>query len=688
LLLPIALAAATAIWLSCAEDKKEEGPVWECTIAEAEPDFAKQIGCMDDFLKVASEPIDASIPGARSAKTVIDRLDENALYFQNSNKYQIHWDFCFDQLSGDGLPPVPLLGQFNMTEYYSPDRRFLLGAITYYEGPDVWAYEIAPYDTSSQEMISEAYALIRDNSFFGEDLYFHPTSDNVATEAEKLPDWVKVITTDELFEGIVYQPLNLGTSMGQFHFFDIADLDDSYLTFRDIAVLNGVPNDISVVSGIITSEFQTPLSHINVLSQNRGTPNMAFKGIYDNPIMKMYDGYWVRIDVGPFNWSLTPVTKDEADAWWEENKPDAVVIPEMDLSVTEITDIQDVLELDTLSLEDALAAAIPAFGGKASQYGAFPHIGQELVPHPPAFGIPIYFYWQHMEANDLLTVAESMIADEDFQNDPAVRDAMLGDLRDSIKAAPLDADFETALWAKLRADFPCMRQRFRSSTNAEDLDGFSGAGLYTSRSGQIFDPLNPDCPVEDPDARVDDAVREVWASLWNFRAYDEREYRSIDHMGVGMAVLSHHSFPEEEANGVAVTANLFDTMGVEPGFYINVQVGEFSVVAPEPGVTTDQLLLLYDFPGQPIIYLAQSNLIPPDEDVLERDQILELGDALNAIHDFFAEVYWSGVPEDFYAMDVEFKFDDDDFGEGESAEPRLWVKQARPYPGWGLNNDN
>ncbi|MBW2276844.1 MAG: hypothetical protein JRF63_05085 [Deltaproteobacteria bacterium] len=339
-----------------------------------------------------------------------------------------------------------------------------------------------------------------------------------------------------------------------------------------------------------------------------------------------------------------------------------------------MTDIEDVLDLETLSLTDALAETIPAFGGKASQYGAFPHIGQEQVPHPKAFGVPIHFYWQHMEQHGLFDVAEAMIADEGFQNDPATRDAMLEDLRNQIMTSEVDSDFETALLAKLDADYPDLRMRFRSSTNAEDLDGFSGAGIYTSRSGDPNDPAYP----------VLDAVRTVWASLWNFRAYEEREFRSIDHMGVGMALLVHHSFPYEEANGVAVTANLFDTMGVEPGFYINVQVDDHSVVAPEPGVTTEQLLLLYEFPGQPIIYLAHSNMIPPDETVLSRAQILELGDALSAIHAFFSEAYETGNPEDFYAMDTEFKFDDDWGGSGEE----LWLKQARPYPGWGLKGDN
>ena len=39
-----------------------------------------------------------------------------------------------------------------------------------------------------------------------------------------------------------------------------------------------------------------------------------------------------------------------------------------------------------------------------------------------------------------------------------------------------------------------------------------------------------------------------------------------------------------------------------------------------------------------------------------------------------------GTDGGFYGMDVEFKFDDD---WSDDEDPVLWVKQARPYPGWG-----
>ncbi len=106
------------------------------------------IGCEADFQQLASEPIVSTIPGARSLKMLIDRTD-GALYFQNSKNYQVHWDFASEHLSGNGRPFAGTLGQFNVVEYYSPSRRFILGAVTRYEGPQVWAFELSPYDTAS-----------------------------------------------------------------------------------------------------------------------------------------------------------------------------------------------------------------------------------------------------------------------------------------------------------------------------------------------------------------------------------------------------------------------------------------------------------------------------------------------------------------------------------------------------------
>ncbi|MFH1467236.1 MAG: PEP/pyruvate-binding domain-containing protein [Pseudomonadota bacterium] len=661
LLLPLVLSGCSG----CSPE--DSGTPWGCLIPGGEsPDYAHQVGCWDDFAALASLPLDASIPGASSVKTVIDRSDESNLYFQNSARYPIHWDFAWANLSGGGLPLVPELGQFNATEYYSPTRRFLLGAVTFYEEPDVWAYEIATYDTADADMITAAYRLIRDNAYFGEELYFHPSSESVEERVDALGADVKVISTEELFADITYQPLNLGCSMGSLGFYAGDAIEN--VSAREIVVLDAVPNDISVVSGIITATWQTPLSHINVLSQNRGTPNMALRDAWDEPTLRDLEGRWIELCVEAMDWSVREVTQAEADAWWEEFRPDPLDVSPMDTSVTALTDEDEILDLEHLSLSAAITAAIPAFGGKATQYGALATIG-EAVPHAPAFAIPVFYYAQHMEQAGLWPEVEAMLADEEFQTSAEARRARLEALQQAIEDHPIDPDFYALLLAKLEADYPGLRMRFRSSTNAEDLNGFNGAGLYTSASGEPGDSSDP----------VDEAVKEVWASLWGYRAYEEREYYGIRHTDIGMAVLVHRTSTDEEANGVAITANIYDTTGMEPAFYINVQAGEDSVVLPDSGVTTDIFLYYYDMPGQPVVYLGHSNLVEEGETVLSGGQIYALGTALKAIHDHFYEVYGG---DGFYGMDVEFKFDDD-WDDDPDDEPRLYVKQARPYPGWG-----
>ncbi len=641
------------------------GETENCEIVGETPAFLNALGCDSDFAELASEPLVSTIPGARSLKTVLDQADGDALYFQNSKTYKIHHDFASAHLSGDGLPFVGSLEQFNTTEYYSPDRRFVLGALTRYEGPKLWVFEISPYDTATADMVTRAYRAISSSSFIGDQLAFHPTSENVERILPELPADIKIVTTDEIFAGIDYQPLNLAETYGRLRFMQAATLDEEYPSFRDLVVLDKVPNDISVVAGLITEEFQTPLSHVNVLSQNRRTPNMGLRGATTYPALKELENKWVRLKVGALDWTIEEVTQEEADAWWEDHKPGAIQIPDLDLSRDQITDIEDVLDT-SLGQKAAIKKAIPAFGGKASHYAELARV--EGVPVPTAFAIPIFFYDQFMKENGFDTQVASMLEDTEFQGNPMYRDQKLKDLRNAMRAAPLNADFLAALTTKLQTDFPDIRMRFRSSTNAEDLDGFTGAGLYTSKSGDLNDPDRP----------IEDAVRKVWASVWFFRAFEERSFRSISHLKVGMSLLVHRSFPDEYANGVAITANIYDPSGANPAFYINVQRGGKSVVKPEAGVRTDEILYQYYNDGQPAQYLGHSTEVPAGENVLTSAQLFKLGQALDAIHRHFAESY-GGDPTVFYGMDVEFKFDDLVPG----GEVELQVKQARPHPGRG-----
>lgn len=649
-----------------------------CTSVEGEDfDFLTAIGCSRDFERASTQPADSSLPGARSVKTIIDRVDNNRLYFLNTGEYPLHYDFASTHLSAVGdLPVIASQAEFN-DNYVSEQRRFYLGTITYYEGPAKWVYEITPYDTASASMLEETFGLLREATYFGKQLHFHPTGETVEATAAELPESIPIVTTDELYDGVDYQPLNLETSTGLLRFRTAAEVDGAYTPFREIVVLDAIPNDISIVSGIITAQFQTPLAHINVLSVNRGTPNMALRGATENEELLALEGKWVELTVGAFDWSIHEITEAEAEAWWEEHKPEPLVVQKMDLSVTDLREASEMIDPEA-DLGDGIQTAIRAFGAKATNYGAMadaqldgafddlPEVDGD-GPIAPGFGIPMFYYDQFMTDNGLYERIEELMAAPEWA-DPELRSQALKDFKDELRSKPVRQEVIDAVVARADELFPGENIRFRSSTNSEDLGKFTGAGLYDSETGVLG--------IEnDLDDSVAWAMKKVWSQVWNPRAYEEREYFSMNHLDVGMALLVHANFPEEEAQGVAITNNPFDTTGTLPAFFVNAQEGNNDVVTPDLGVTPDAYLHYFYNPGQPIVYTQHSSLVPEGSTVLTTDEAQRLGIALNAIHRYFASAY-ADVNE-WYALEVDFKFDDKNGAEG----PRLFIKQARPYPG-------
>ena len=274
---------------------------------------------------------------------------------------------------------------------------------------------------------------------------------------------------------------------------------------------------------------------------------------------------------------------------------------------------------------------------------------------PDGFAVPFYFYDEFMRANNLYAAATAMMAQPGFTTDPAVRKEALKNFRDTIKAAPAPEWMVSALDV-IHASFPTGQPiRCRSSTNNEDLEGFSGAGLYDSYTHR------------EGEGALIHSVQQVWASLWNLRAWDERDFYRVDHLRTMMGVLLTANFDDETANGVGVTRNLIDPAWT--GYYINAQVGESLVTNPDPNAIPEEFLIA-QLLGQTLYevqYVTFSNLLPEGATVLTRAQAEELAARMRQVQDHFRALYAGSFD---FAMEVEWKI---------TAAGQLVIKQARPW---------
>ena len=244
---------------------------------------------------------------------------------------------------------------------------------------------------------------------------------------------------------------------------------------------------------------------------------------------------------------------------------------------------------------------------------------------PDGFAVPFYFYDEFMKHNGLYDDVREMLADSDFQTDYDTKADKLKDLRKKIKKAETPEWIDAAL-TEMHAEFPeGTSLRYRSSTNNEDLPGFNGAGLYDSKTQH---------PEETEEDGISKSLKQVYASLWNFRAFIERDFHRVDHLAAAMGVLVHPNYSDELVNGVAVSVD--PAYGTDGTYYVNSQVGEDLVTNPDAHSVPEEVLLYSD--GTYSI-AALSNQVPRGQLLMTDDQLAQLHRHLAAVHDKFAELY-------------------------------------------------
>ena len=576
---------------------------------------------------------DGSPQGLEYVKFVLLGMntDRPRAYFLNGDTHRYHNTFR-DAL---GLAESGL-GMVSGTIVYHPNMIARDG------NPADYHYEFWPLTTYAFDTVARSHTVLAANMPLLDDnlVYYMPPVAIPASRREfaRYEDSrISLVFDEDIAPESGFISLNPAAGYGFLRVMEPGERPDP----RDVVIYAALPNELSRVAGIITTVPQTPLSHVNLRAVQDGVPNAYIRGALNVDEIADLIGSYVRYTVGASGYSIRAATRAEVDRHFAASRPANAQTPQRNLSVTSI------IPLRRIAFEDWTA-----FGVKAANVAVLGTFGFSPGTIPNGFAVPFYFYDEFMKFNGFYSAIETLLADPDFRADLGTQAAELKTLREAIRVAPMPG-WITAALTTLQESFPEGTSiRCRSSTNNEDLPRFSGAGLYDSRT------QHPD------EGHISKCIKQVYASLWNFRAFTERDFHRIDHLATAMGVLLHPNYSDERANGVAVS---FDPVyGSDATYYVNTQVGEDLVTNPD-ALSMPEEILLKHAGGYTVV--AASNQMPPGQPVMNVDQLGQLRAHLAVIHERFAALYNVG-PDEQFAIEIEFKITSDN---------RLAIKQARPW---------
>ncbi len=491
--------------------------------------------------------------------------------------------------------------------------------------------------------------------------------------------------------------MNPGEAKGQLVFISDEDVRMGSEKFKSLSPLSipafaELPMDMSVVAGAITLKQQNLNSHVQLKSRARKTPNLDIsdlEGGMQNELLKNFkDGDWIHLLLGTDgSVQITASSEQEALKFYQDRKTVEVKI-RADLQANKI------YEHAELSSKDS-----DKVGSKAANYAELAKAlnTPERTVVRPGYALPFYYYQQFIDSNPEIKAAiEKMLRDPLMtkiskvsyreQKLQMIQAMILSEA--SVISQELVDNMLAILDTKLTKDGHKRKMKLRSSTNAEDLPNFNGAGLYTSES---YKPEKDgvEKPHEKKVKSLKEALRVVWASVWNVRAYEERNYFRIPHEDVKMGVQINPSFSNEGVDGVVVTKNIANANGLEgAAVYIEAQRGDkYSVANPESGTRPERILVMVDAADKlntaayQIHVLQKSNVADDMITVLDHDNpnpIMSDENIKDLVYQSLkAEAHFKpifGQNNNAFALDIEFKVDSEDTG-----SPQIYLKQARPY---------
>ncbi|UUW06919.1 PEP/pyruvate-binding domain-containing protein [Flavobacterium plurextorum] len=592
------------------------------------------------FKAFRGKPLSDKFSNIESVKVIYD-LRKQKMYYFNSTLIPLHYDFALNYLHYNQDLEV-----FNNENYSNTqkDRDFLLGNLNHIKGTDKWIFELAASDHMPIPLIERFFNLVTNSTFIGKNLKFYLNNPEQMEWFQQNKFKIPCVKSDYIFNEITYQEVVSGSNVGILKQYKIKDLENRKPNSNEIVILDGTPDVLPNVRGIIVNELQTPLSHLVLLGKNRKIPIMAYTKVFkDENINKLL--------------SKKVELKIEVDTFFIK-ETDKKIVEKVNSKKKKLTIDNTVTDL--VDLSKIPKKGVNYIGSKAQNMAYLIAVSKEIPFKTPedAHAIPFYFYTKHIQKESISPLINELL--NSTKKDSTVWvNKQLKKIRDAIKKEPVDPE----LIAKLNKTFKntAFRNfRFRSSTNAEDLDDFNGAGLYDSKTGILGDSIKT----------FEKAIKQVWASVWNEASYNERELFGIDQHNIAMGVLVHRSFPDELANGVIITKNIFRENF--PGITVNIQKGENSVVKPEKGEICEQFIAYHFNSGTndddfDVDYTSISNL-NNNEPLLSRKEMSRLFLVSSKIEEKMYR-YWR--KNTYHPVDIEFKI------VGENRD--LYIKQVRPF---------
>jgi hypothetical protein len=610
--------------------------------------------------------------GAGFVKFAIIFSQSGTAFFQDSNLFPFHYNFATEHLQ-------PFLGmsaaQFDAVALRRSRQQVVLGAVLYPppDGPREYGIQFVGYDPYPKEDVKAWFDVVKASVIANPSataIYIPSFEQKAQAETDRTWFASQGIEVDGIERWIHSDAIySNGWAFGRLVFVPGSEIATAYIagTLKptDVLLTDGVPAEVPFVAGILALNAATPNSHVAILARNQRVP---FAWISRESERQRVQGLVGRdVLVRPSDFGGLRVSAAE-EVLSPQLRAQILKLKEHPPISIKVRRPYGALSADTASLTPR---DIKFFGGKAANFGLLRRTIPERSPKAIAFSFDLWDqFLGNVNPDSGLTLREEIeqrLGGFTYPPNMVAASAALDDVRDLIrkKVKFTDSQKSAIIAALTGAGFQTTRMlRFRSSSNIEDTEHLSAAGLFESFNGCIADSLDGDdlgpcgcAPDEPKEKTVLSAIEKVFASFYNDNAWLERLRFGIKESTVGMAVLVHENArdADEMANGVVTITRRRSPQSVEFELKIVSQFGATSVTNPEGGAKPEVVISGQSgVHGELFVFTEQhSDLVPIGANVMTWEaDYRELSALLVKVAEGYAQLF---PGKKVFTLDLEFK---------------------------------